>query len=131
MSPVQNTGQSQNIKIGNSSFEMVEDFIYLGKTLANQNSVQDEIKSRFKSGNACYHSVQNLLSYILLSKNKMIKIYRTVILSFFLYGCATWSLTLMEAPRLRGFQNRLLRRIYGPKRDEVTGEWIKLNNEGA
>jgi hypothetical protein len=67
------------MKIDNSSFERVEEFKYLGTTLKNQNSIQEEIKSRLKSGNACYHSVQNLLSSSLLSKNLKIKIYRTII----------------------------------------------------
>jgi hypothetical protein len=65
----------------------------------------------------------------LLSKNLKIKIYRNIILPFFLYGCETWSFTLWEERRLRMFENRVLRRIYGPKRDEVTGEWEKLHNE--
>jgi len=82
-----------------------------------------------KSGNACYHSVQNLLSSSLLSKNLKINIYITIILPVVLYGCETWSRTLREECRLRVFENRVLRRIFGPKRDEVTGEWRKLNNE--
>jgi len=86
-------------------------------------------KSRFKSGNACDHSVQNLLSYNLLSKNVKIKIHRTVIVRFVLYGCETWSLTLREERRLRVSENRVLRRIFGSKRDEVTGKWRKLYNE--
>jgi hypothetical protein len=57
------------------------------------------------------------------------RIYKTIILPVFLYGCETWSLTLWEEHRLRVFQNRVLRRIFGPKRDEVTGEWRKLHNE--
>jgi len=73
--------------------------------------------------------VQNLLSSSLLSKNLKIKIYRTVILPIVLYGCETWSLTLREEHRLRAFENRVLRRIFGPRRDEVTGEWRKLHNE--
>ena len=72
---------------------------------------QSEIKSRLKSGNACYHSVQNILSSSLLSKNIKIKIRRTVILPVVLYGCETWSLTLREERRLRVFENRVLRRI--------------------
>jgi len=65
----------------------------------------------------------------LLSKNLKIKIYRTIILSVVLYGCENWSLTLREERRLRVFENRVLRRIFGPKRAEVTGEWRKLHNE--
>jgi hypothetical protein len=69
------------------------------------------------------------LSSDLLSKNIKIKIYRTIILSAALYGCETWSLTLKEERRLKVSENRVLRRILGPKRDEVTKDWIKLHNE--
>jgi len=85
--------------------------------------------SRLKSGNACYRSVQNLLSCSWVSKNIKIKTYRTIILTGFLYGCETWSHTLREEHRLRAFENRVLRRILGSKRDEVTGEWKRLHNE--
>jgi hypothetical protein len=98
-------------------------------SLFNQNSIQEEIKSRLNSGNAYYHSVQNLLSSSLLSKNLNIKIYRTLFLYVVLYGCETWSLTLREERRLRVTKNRALRRIFGPKRDDVTGDWRKLHNE--
>ena len=73
--------------------------------------------------------MQNLLSSSLLSKKLKIKIYRTIILPVVLYGCETWSLTLREVRRLRVFENRMLRRIFGPKRDDVTGKWKKLHNE--
>ena len=101
----------------------MEEFKYLGTTLTNQNSIQEEIKSRLNLGNACYYSVQNLLSSRLLSKNLNIKIYRSIILPVVLYGCETWSLTLREERRLRVFEHMVLRRVFGPKRDEVTGEW--------
>ena len=104
------------MKIDNSSNETVEEFKYLGTTLTDQNSIQVEIKSRLKLGNACYHSVQNLLSSRLLAKNLKIKIYRTVILPVVLYGCETWSLTLREERRLRVFENRVLRKVFGPKK---------------
>jgi hypothetical protein len=65
----------------------------------------------------------------LLSKNLKIRIYKTIILPVVLYGCETWSLRLREEHRLRVFENRVLRRLFGPKRDEVTGEWRKLHNE--
>jgi len=94
-----------------------------------QSMFAEEIKSRLKSGNACYHLVQNLLSSRLLSKNLMIKIYRTVILPVVLYGCETWSLTLREKRKLRVFENMVLRRIFGPRRDEVTEEWRRLHNK--
>ena len=73
--------------------------------------------------------MQNLLSSSLLSKKLKVKIYRTIILPVVLYGSETWSLTLREELRLRVFENRVLRRVFGPKRDEVTGEWRKLHNE--
>ena len=73
--------------------------------------------------NAWYYSVQNLLSSSLVSKNLNIEIYRTIILPVVLYGCETWSLTLSDERRPRVFENRVLRRIFGLKRDEVTGEW--------
>jgi len=101
----------------------------LGTTLTNQNYIAEEIKGRLRSGNACYHSVQNLLSSRLLSKNLKIKIYRTKILSVVLYGCEAWSLTLREERKLRVFEYMVLRRIFGPRRDEVTGEWKRLYNE--
>ena len=107
----------------------MEQFTYLGTTLKNQNSIQEDIKSRLKSGNACYHSVQNVLSSSLLSKNIKIKIYKTIILPVVLYGCETWSLTMREERRVRVFENRVLRRLFGPKRKEVTEEWRKLHNE--
>ena len=81
-------------------------------TLTNQNYIAEEIKSRLRSGNACYHSVQNLLSCRLLSKNVKIMIYRTVILPVVLYGCETWSLTLREERKLTVFENMVLRRIF-------------------
>jgi hypothetical protein len=73
--------------------------------------------------------VQNFLSSSLLSKNVKIKIYRTIILPVVLYSCESWSLTLREECRLRVFENRVLRRIFGPKRDEVTREWRRLHNK--
>jgi hypothetical protein len=101
----------------------------MGTTITNQNLIQEEIKWRLNSGNACYSLVQNLLSYRLLSKHIKIRIYKTIIFTVVLYGCETWSLILREEHRLRVFEKRVLRRIFGPKRDEVTGGWRKLHNE--
>ena len=117
MSRDQNGERSHSMKTDISSFERVEEFKYLGTTLKNQNSIEEEIKSKLKSGNAFFHSVQNLLSSSLLSKNLKIKIYRTIILRVVLYGCETWSLTLRKERRLRVFENRVLRRVYWPKRN--------------
>jgi hypothetical protein len=103
MSRDQNAGKCHNIKIGNSSFERVEESKHLGNTLTEQNFVQEKTKIGLKSGNVCYHSVQNILFYSLLSKPVKIKIYRIIILPV------------------------VLRRIFGLRRDEVTGEWRKLH----
>jgi hypothetical protein len=106
----------------------VAKFRYLGTTLTDQNFLHEEIKNRLNSGNACYQSVQSLLSSHLISGNVKVKIYRTIILPVILYGSATWSLTLREEHRLRVFENRVLRRIFGPKRDDVTGGCRKMQN---
>jgi hypothetical protein len=87
---------------------------YLGSTLMNQNSSQEEIRGRLKTGSACFHSVQNFLSSSLLSNDINIKIHKNIILPVALYGCETWSLTMREV-----FENMVLRRIFGPNRGKV------------
>jgi hypothetical protein len=99
----------------------VAHFKYLETTVIDQGLIQGEIKKTLNSGNACYHSVLNLLSFPLLSKRVKIRIYTAIILSVVLYERETWSLTIREEHRLK--------RIFGPKRNEVTGEWRKLHNE--
>jgi hypothetical protein len=125
----QNVSRNRDTKIAYRLFENVSQFTYLGPTVTNQNLIQEEIKRRVNSGNACYHSVQNLLSSRLLSKNVKIRIYKTIILPEVLYGCEIWCLTLREEHRLRVFGNRVLRRIFGLTWDEMTGEWRKPHNE--
>jgi hypothetical protein len=121
-----NIGQKRSIKIANRYFEDVARFKKLGTTLIDQNCMHKEIKSRLNSGNACYHSVQSLLSSIFLCRKFKVKIYKTTILPVVLFGCETWSLTLREEHRLRVFETGEMRRIFGPKRDEVTGDWRKF-----
>ena len=125
----QNAARSHNMKSDIRSFEKVEEFEYLGNTVTSKNSIREVIKNRLKSGNACHHLVQNILSSSLLYKNLKIKIYRIIILPVVLYGCDTWSLTLREERRLRMSENRTLRIIFRPERDGVTREWRKLHNE--
>ncbi|KAJ4431522.1 hypothetical protein ANN_20120 [Periplaneta americana] len=128
MSRDENIVRNGNTKIGNLSFEDVEKFKYLGATVTNINDTREEIKHRINMGNACYYSAEKHLSSSLLSKNLKVRIYKTVILPVVLYGCETWTLTLREEQRLRVFENKVLRKIFGAKRDEVTGEWRKLHN---
>jgi hypothetical protein len=92
----QNAEQNHRTKIGQRSFENVAQFKYLGTTITNQNLIQEEIKIRLNSSNACYHSIQKLLSSRLLSKNVKIRMYKIISLPVVLYGCETWSLTLRE-----------------------------------
>ncbi|KAJ4444236.1 hypothetical protein ANN_06027 [Periplaneta americana] len=124
----ENIVRNGNIKIGNLSFEEVEKFKYLGATVTNINDTREEIKHRINMGNASYYSIEKLLSSSLLSKNLKVRIYKTVILPVVLYGCETWTDTLREEHRLRLFENKVLKKIFGDKRDEVTGEWRKLHN---
>jgi hypothetical protein len=126
----QNAWQNHDIKIANRCSENVAQFRYLGTTVTNQNLIHEEIQRRLNSGIACYHSFHKLLSSHLLSRNIKIRIYKILILPVALYRCETWYLTLREDHRLRVFEMRVLRRIFEPKRDEVTGGWRKLHNEG-
>jgi hypothetical protein len=126
MSRDQNAGRSHNVKTDNNSFERVEVFRYLETTLTNQNPIQEEIKCRLKLGKACCHSVQNLLSSSLLYKNIRLR-YRTIILPVVFYGCEIWPVTMREELRQRVSEKRVLRRIFGPRRDGVLGECSKLH----
>jgi hypothetical protein len=119
------TRQSYNIKTANRSFENIAKLKYL----RIQNLIHEEIKSRLNSGDACYHSVQKLLFSFLLFKNVKIKICKNIILREVLYDCETWSLTLRKEYGLRVFEKRVLRRIFGLKRDEVIGDRRKFHNE--
>jgi hypothetical protein len=102
---------------------------YLGVAVSNQNCIHEEIKDRSSSDNAYYHAVHNLLFFSLPSSKGNIKIYKTVILHV-LFGFDTCTLTLTrEELRLRVFEDRVLRRIFGSKRNEVTGGLRKLRNE--
>ena len=124
----QHAGQKHCLKISNKSFERVEE-LTLETTLTNKkfdsrrNSEQILFRERFLSFS------QKILSFTLLSKNIKFKIYRTIILSVVLYGCETCSLTLREELKLRVFENKVWRKVFGPKKGWVTGEWRRLHYE--
>ena len=125
----QNLIKNKNIEIRNFSFENVEKFRYLGVTVTNTNDMREEIKRRINMGNACYYSLEKFLLSRLLSKKLKVKTYyETIILPVVLYGCETSSLTLREEHRLRMLENKVLRKIFGAKKDEITGELRKLHN---
>jgi hypothetical protein len=107
----------------------VEHFKYLRKTLTNQSFIHEYVKSRLNMGNSCYHSVQNLYLPASCSKIVMIKIYGSVILPVVICGYETWSLILREEDGSKLFGNRVLRKTFRPKRDEVTREWRRLRSE--
>jgi hypothetical protein len=119
----------QSLTVAGKSFERVKEFAYLGALITDRNYIKSELKRRTRSGNACYYSVQKLLATRLLSKKAKLIIYRSIILPVALYGCETWTLTREYENWFRVFENKVLRRIHGPKRDDHTGEWRRLHNE--
>jgi hypothetical protein len=100
-----------------------------GTAVTNENCIHEQIKNRLRLENACYHSVQSLLSSCLLSKNLRIKIHKTINLPVVFYGCGTWSFTLREEHRSRVSENRVRRRVFGAEREKVAGGWRRLHNE--
>jgi len=119
-----NTGNegNKNIRIRD---EVIETFKYYRAYVISKNEATD----RLISGNACFYSVQKLLTSRFISRKMKLKIYRTVILPVILSGCESWSTTLADEHKLRVFENKVFRKIYGPKRDEMTGKWRRLHNE--
>jgi hypothetical protein len=109
----QNAGQNYDIKIADRCFENAAQFRYLGTTITNQNLIQEEMNL----DNACYHSMLNILSSWLLSKNIKVRIYKTINLPVVLFGCETCSMKLRKEHKFKVFEKKVLRRIFGPKRD--------------
>ena len=105
------------------TIENVEKFKYLGVTVTNTKDIHEKIKRRINMGNACYYSLEKILSSRLLSKKLKVNKYKTIILPVVrpLYGCGTWSLISKEKHGLRVFENKVLKKIFGAKRDEITG----------
>jgi hypothetical protein len=120
--PLIEIGRSPNHDVGvaNTSFGNVARFKHLETTVTNQNVINEEIKSRLNSGNAYCHAVHTFLPSRMLSKNAKTNISHVAMLPAILYGYETSSLTLREECILRILENRVLRRIFGHKRGEVT-----------
>ena len=94
-------------------------FRYLGVTVTNTNDISEEIKRRINVGNACYYSLQKILSFRLISKKLKVKTYKTIILPVVLYGCETWYLTLKEKQRVSILESRVHRKIFVAQRDRI------------
>jgi len=118
MSCHQRVRKNHSFLTDNKSFENIAKCKYMGTTVTNQNCIHEKITSRLNSRNVCYYSAQSLLFCLLLSKNLNIKIYQTITLPAVLYVRETWSLTLKRKHRLM-----VLKRIRGPKGEEVVGGW--------
>ena len=114
----QNVSRSNNMKMHNRNFARVDVIKYWQINTTILNCIQEGVNSWVKSGNICCLSLQNILSLILLSNNINSKITSNKTLPVVLYGCETWSLTLREERRLKVFENRVLRGIFGPKREK-------------
>jgi hypothetical protein len=123
-----NYQQDEIIKLENHSFKRVSHFNYLGPILTNDNNIKLETDTKQKKGNNCYYRLGKILSARNVSKNLKVKIYMNLIHPIVLYGSETWSLWKAEHMRLKVFERKILRRIFGPCNNEQTGEWRKKNN---
>jgi hypothetical protein len=118
------------LEVEQYKFQRVREFIYLGSILTEKNDELTEIKARLQSGNKCYYRLSNLLKTRMISKNLKIQLYRTLIRPVVMYGCEVWTLRKSEQNRLLIFERKILRRIFGPCKDDTTGEWrIRKNKE--
>lgn len=117
------------MEVGNHSFKRVSHFNFLGSVLTNGNKIKVEIDTRLKKGNNCYYGLGKVLSAKAVSNNLKVQIYMTLILPVVLYGSETWPLRKAEQMRLEVFGRKILRRIFGPCKDDQTGEWRKRHNQ--
>ncbi|KAL4088534.1 hypothetical protein QTP88_023628 [Uroleucon formosanum] len=124
-----NYRQGEIMEVDNHSFKRVSHFNYLGSILTNDNNIKVEIDTRLKKGNNCYYGLGKVLSAKAVSKNLKVQIYTTLIRPVVLYGSETWPLRKAEQMRLEVFERKILRRIFGPCKDDQTGEWRKRHNQ--
>jgi len=128
MSRDQHAVQNHNIMVGNKSFERVEQSRYLGTTITNKFAFRKKLRVDWMQGMLAIIG-RRIFCLLVCYPSIKIKIFRAVILPVVLYGCESWALTLREARRLRMFENKVVRKIFGPKKDEVTAEWRRLHKE--
>ena len=120
----------QNFSIEDYNFERARQFKYLGTNISENNEITEEINNRIQAGNRCLFALQGLMKSRELSRKTKIHIYNTIIKPIVIYGCETWTLTAANEERLKIFERRVLRRIFGPTREETTGQYrIKTNQE--
>ncbi|KAL4084248.1 hypothetical protein QTP88_028073 [Uroleucon formosanum] len=124
-----NYRQGEIMEVDNHSFKRVSHFNYLGSILTNDNNIKVEIDTRLKKGNNCYYGLGKVLSAKAVSKNLKVQIYTTLIRPVVLYGSETWPLRKAEQMRLEVFERKILRRVFGPCKDDQTGEWRKRHNQ--
>lgn len=111
-----------HLEVGLYRFKRVREFIYLGSILTQRNEESAETKARLQAGNKCYYGLIKLLKTIMLLKNLKVQIYCTLIRLVIMYGYETWTLLKSEKNKLLIFERKILRSIFGPYRDEETGE---------
>lgn len=120
----------QNVTMGEFNFERVNSFKYLGAILTSENDTSEEIKARIQSGNRCMYALSNVLRSRDLTRGSKLRIYNTVIRPVVTYGSETWTITKTNERRLRCFERKVLRKIYGPIKDQGTQQYrIRTNKE--
>lgn len=120
----------QNVTIDTYNFERVSEFKYLGTVITADNSMDKEMKARIQSGNRCYYALRELFQSRLLSRSSKLKLYHATIRPVVTYGCEAWTLTKANEEALRRFERKILRKIYGPTQDPISGQYrIRTNAE--
>ena len=123
------TKNSGHMQKDNMTIKRTETYKYLGTIFNCSNIIREEIQARINSGNKIYYALQHLLISNALSRNTKITIYKTLIRPIVLYGSETWSTTKRDEALLQTFENKVLRRIFGPIRDTQSGEWKRRSNK--
>lgn len=118
----------QNVTINNYNFERVQRFKYLGAVITDDNDVTEEIKSRIQSGNRCLFALDKLIKSRNLTRSSKIKIYKSIVRPVLTYGSETWTMTKANEEKLRRFERKILRKIFGPHHDVTTNQYRTRTN---